>query len=934
MIDSINIKKTLNLPKTSFPMKANLVLKEPKRINHWKKINLYNKILEFNKNNTPFILHDGPPFTNGDVHIGTAMNKIIKSVILFYKIMNGAYPHFYPGWDCHGLPIEYKVIKKFYENTNTMNNISLLRSKCLQFSENFIKKQKTQFERLGIVGCWDNEYKTTHPKYEANVIKLFAQLVKKNLIYRQKKPVYWSIPCQTTLAEAEIEYKTHQSQSIYVKFNIKINNLNLNIQNNTSFVIWTTTPWTLPANVAIAINKNIKYQEIYNLDNNEIYLISEKTCKNFLKDCNLKNVQLGRKISGQLLNNINVYHPLIEKLVPVIYSDHVDENNGTGCVHIAPAHGIEDYHLAKLYKLPIISILDDNCAYIQSSIYPIPSSLIGVKILSDNMQNSPANTMVINLLKNNNKILMEKLYTHSYPYCWRSKTPLIFRALDQWFLELNEYKLKALNSVKKIKWIPEWGENRINAHLKNRPNWCISRQRCWGVPLIIFYDEFNSPILDYDLINKIAIKIEKYGSNIWFEKPSSYFVAGTKYAGLNLKKSNETLDVWLESGTSHLYVLGKNIKADLCCEGSDQHRGWFQSSLLTSIIINDEPPFKQIITHGFVIDKKSKQKVSKSENVDKNSEYYVNNFGADIIRLWVCSENYKNDISISDDILKQVQQIYRNFRNTIRFQLGNLNDFVLNKHEVEVKKMTAIDQWILHKTNILIEQCTKFYNDYSFHKVINVLNNFCSVTLSSIYHDILKDRLYTYDPISHERRSSQTALYYIASVFIRLIAPILCFTADEAFSFFEKNTEFLNTDSVFFKKIPTKNIQWENTTLYNNIELLLELKQKINEKIEHYRETIKIGQSLDVKVNLYININHKYYSILYLYKQSLSELFVVSEVNIILDPKINNICNIVIDRANGVKCPRSWRWVPFLVKSKKFGYVSPRCKTILDKYFN
>ena len=931
----ILLKDTLNMPKTNFSMKANILEKGPLRINHWDKIGLYSKIQKKNINNKKFILHDGPPFANGNIHIGTAMNKILKNIILMYKSMNGFYTPFIPGWDCHGLPIEHKVIKNSKENLNKLE----LRLKCKNFANKFIEEQKKDFINLGILADWKSLYKTMDKNYEYEVINLFANMIEKNLIYRSKKPVYWSIICQTTLAEAEIEYNNHIACAIYVSFRIpktelyNINNLLLNEGYKYNFVIWTTTPWTLPANKAIALNPNEKYRLIYNYIDKEAYFVSSKRVSSFLKKCNLsEKIKLENEYNSDTFINVKYNNHFSNKLLPVILSSYVTNDTGTGCVHIAPGHGVEDYKIGLKFNLDIYSPINDQGYYINDGF--IPNDLINVSVFDEkgNGFNNEANIKILNILKNKNVLLQTEKYNHSYPYCWRSKTPLILRAMNQWFIDLEKSNLRknSLDAIKNIKWVPSWGKNRMKSFLSNRTDWCISRQRSWGVPLIIFFDKKGKAILDSKLIREIGNKIKEKGTDIWFKNSAKELLIGTSYEGYELEKSTDTLDVWIESGISHMILKNKKyFPADLYLEGSDQHRGWFQSSLFMSMINNNVAPYKEVITHGFILNQENLEKVSKSSG--DNLKKYMNNFGPEIIRLWVSSENYTRDLPISENILNQVSRIYRIFRNTIKFQLGNIFDFEYNKEKIDVVNMTPIDKWILHKTNLLIESIIEDYNSYQIHKACHKLQYFCSVTLSSIYHDILKDRLYTYGPKWKFRKSSQTAIYYILNSLLSMLSPILSFTTDEAYSFLKENKEFIN-DSIYLQKFPSKNKNWNNFELYEEIEKILNLKKEINEKIEEYRNKKIIKKSLDCKLIINLSKNHNMYTILQKYKSYLPEFFIVSEV-IIKENNITNNIKINIEHASGFKCARSWRWVKKLFLVKDFGKVSMRCKMALkDKY--
>ncbi|MDR2812976.1 MAG: isoleucine--tRNA ligase, partial [Puniceicoccales bacterium] len=805
----MELKDTLNLPVTNFPMRANLVEREPARVMHWEKIDLYGEIQKKNAHGPSFILHDGPPFTNGDVHIGTALNKILKDIILRYKSMRGYRTPYVPGWDCHGLPIEHKVSKTLKEEKRELS-ASALREECAHFSRSFMGKQRRQFQRLGVLADWGQEYRTLDPTYEASILEVLAKFVEQGQVYRGKKPVYWSIPCKTALAEAEIEYREHTSPSIYVKFPLREESLAffeppenpvpepgdtsqdgevfhgelfsavgvseeglgggrqfgeflgqaIPPGSEISFVIWTTTPWTLPANLAIAVHPKVDY--VLLKIGGEYFIVAAALVQDFVHKCGFEHFEMVRRFIGADFEHLIAKHPFIDRDSPIVFADYVTTDAGTGCVHTAPGHGLEDYITGLKYKLPTYCPIDDGGCYVDDG--QIPAEWVGVSVLDAN-GHCAANDVVIERLKRKSALLGMRPCVHQYPHCWRSKTPVIFRAMDQWFIALDEHGMRenAQQAIARVKWIPEYGENRIRGSLSTRPDWCISRQRAWGVPLPVFFDEDGEALLDAQVIRSVAKKIGQFGSNFWFDCSAEEILEGIdlpeNFRKKQLKKGTDTLDVWIDSGVSHYAVLKKwenlSFPADLYLEGSDQHRGWFQSSLLTSVVINGgAAPYGTVLTHGFVVGEDGK-KISKSDGKPQTADDYVNRFGADVIRLWIASEDFKADIPISDDILNHVAGTYRTIRNALRFQLGNLYDFDESKHGVKQSEMTAIDRWILQKLKRLILQCTDAYEIYDFHRVYQLLNRFCSVELSATYHDILKDRLYTYAPHWKERRSSQ-----------------------------------------------------------------------------------------------------------------------------------------------------------------------------------
>lgn len=937
----MDLKDTLNLPKTGFPMRADLVKREPIRAQKWADQDVYKRIQQKNSDGEPFILHDGPPFTNGDVHIGTALNKILKDIIIRHRSMHGYRTPYIPGWDCHGLPIEHKVSKQLKEQHRSLDTLSL-RQECATFSKNYIEKQRKQFKRLGILADWEHEYRTMDPKYEQCVLEFFADCIAQGLVYRGKKPVYWSIPCRTALAEAEIEYKQHTSPSIWVKFKLNKESADkLGLPHETYVVIWTTTPWTIPSNMAIAVHPALKYTAIQT--GNECYIVGEDLLKNFAEECSI-SYELLKSFVGSELENLITKHPLIDRESMIVLANYVTTDAGTGCVHTAPGHGLEDYVTGLNYKLDVYSPIDDDGCYVDDG--QIPAELVSVSVLEAEPGKCPANERVIDMLKRAGMLVHKKDVTHQYPFCWRSKTPVIFRAMSQWFIALDKNGLRdrLLDAVSTVSWIPDWGENRIRAAISTRPDWCISRQRAWGIPLTVFYSADGEPLIDEKVVRGIAEKIGRFGSDFWFRASIEEILDGLpvpqSWDIKSMKKSTDTLDVWIDSGNSHRAVLknfseqhpelGLSWPADLYLEGSDQHRGWFQSSLWTSVVSeNGRAPFRTILTHGFVVDE-NKKKVSKSDNKPQTADDYVNRFGADIVRLWVASEDFRTDVTVSDDIFNHVVSAYRTIRNTLRFQLGNLYDFDPSSDVIAQSDMTILDKWALQKTRRLIIEVDEAYRAFDMHKVYQSINRFCATELSSVYHDILKDRLYTYAYNSRERRSSQSAMYIILNTLIALLSPILTFTCDEALSDLLTNSE----DSDQHVQL----LNWPNVediaafeSEEEVIDSLLRFETQINEQLEHARQDKMIGQSLEACVHIKCSKDDQIAEILKNYRDILEELFIVSQVELTFtdEPKTT----ISVEHARGHKCPRSWKWVPELVDAGKFGKVSPKSLEALRAKF-
>ncbi len=927
---SAELKNTLNLPITDFPMRANLAAREPNRIAFWEKTDLYTRLQKKNAaTGKTFVLHDGPPFTNGDVHIGTALNKLLKDIIMRYKTMRGFRTPYVPGWDCHGLPIEHKVMKELHAKAKTLSPLEV-RKACAEFSETFIEKQRKQFRRLGILADWQSEYKTKNPAYEADIVRTFANMVERGLIYRSKKPVYWSIPCKTALAEAEIEYKNHVSTSIWVAF-AQVDAPERN------FVIWTTTPWTIPANMAVAVHPELEYVEISH--GGKIYIVADALAEKFIADCALAGPTIGEKHMGKTLEGIKTHHPICDRISPIVCADYITTDAGTGCVHTAGGHGIEDYQTCLRYGIEIYCPVNDDGVYDNDG--RVPAELVGVSVLDVNGK-CPANEAVLQLLEKSGTLLKTSKIEHQYPHCWRSKTPVIFRAMDQWFVALDKGGMRdaALEQIGKVSWVPASGENRIRAAVEGRPDWCISRQRSWGVPIPVFYDiDTREPFLDAKVVRGIADKIATAGTNLWFEKTPAELLAGIEVpanwpAPEKLVKGTDTLDVWIDSGSSSAAVLKRNpeltFPADLYLEGSDQHRGWFQSSLWTSVVNFNCAPYKKVLTHGFVVNEGTRQKISKSDGKPQTADGYVSKYGADVVRLWIASENYQNDIPLSDSILDATATQYRNIRNTIRYQLSNLYDFDPATNAVPFAELTLIDKWALGKFRALLAEVTKNYENYEFHKAYAAIDAFTVETLSATYHNILKDRLYTLAPNSHERRSSQTAIYTIFVAYLKMLAPMLPFTTDEAWGFFTAKNEYTE-NSILLQDWPALPEELSFSQEVAEFDALLKTLDAVNLKLDALRSAKVIGQSLDALVTISGDPADPAFALLQKHFAELPETFIVSDVKLVAAPAGTplSVEAVKAESLGYVRCPRSWRWVPELVEAGKFGKVSPRCREAL-----
>lgn len=840
-------KNTLNLPKTDFPMKANLTEREPKFLEFWEKEKIYEKMLEKRTNASSYILHDGPPYANEHIHLGTALNKILKDIIVKSKSMAGYKVPFIPGWDCHGLPIELKVEQELGVKRGELPPL-MIRAACRKYAEKYINIQREEFKRLGVFAKWDTPYLTMDFSYEAIIAREFLRFLETEQVYRRKKPVFWCPNCVTALAEAEVEYENHISPSIYVKFPLTketqefLNNmLNTKISKPISILIWTTTPWTLPANLAVAFNPNFDYLLI-NWDE-EYFIVAEGRISALCAELNKDLPQIIARFKPTELERKKVYHPFYEKESLIILADFVTLETGTGIVHIAPGHGEEDYQIGLEYNLEVYVPVDQ-----EGNFYPSIPLVGGLDIYK-------ANEVILKILKEKGNLFYYDTVEHSYPHCWRCKKPIIFRAEDQWFISMSAKNLraKALKCIENVKFIPAWGKTRLSSMLEKRPDWCISRQRVWGVPLTVFKcNNCGEYLKEFKYYEKVIEIFKKEGCDPWFEKPAKELLPENiicpKCGNSEFEKEKDILDVWFDSGVSFAGVLETipelSFPADLYLEGSDQHRGWFHSSLLCSVGTREVPPYREILTHGFVVDAQGR-KMSKSLGNVIHPQDLIKEYGAEIIRLWVSAEDYRNDIKISKEILARLVEAYRKIRNTCRFLIGNLYDFNPKKDLIPFEKLPEFEKYILYRLSKLIEKVKKSYEKFDFHIVYHEIHRFCVVELSSLIIDINRDYLYCEKPDSFKRRATQTVFYYALDSLVKLMAPILSFTAEDIWQNLPYEKEQI---SVFLTDFPSYSFELEKAEI-EKWEKYLQLRSEFLKPLEIARKDKKIiGSSLEAEM--------------------------------------------------------------------------------------
>ena len=899
-------KENINLPKTAFSMKANLPAKEPGMIEYWDKINLYQKLRDSSKNKEKFILHDGPPYANGNIHMGTALNKILKDIITKFHQMDDKDSVYVPGWDCHGLPIEWKIEEQYKKNKKNKDEVPIVdfRKECRDFANKWIKIHKDQFKRLGVIGDWENYYSTMSFDAEAQIVRELAKFLKEGSLYRGYKPVLWSTVEKTALADAEVEYLDHTSDTIYASFSIKKSKFN--DLNNCEIIVWTTTPWTIPANKALAYNNNLDYLIVEINDEGDFkgrkIVVAKNLLESVIKECKIENHKILNKFSGKKFSGTVCNHPFFKTgydyEIPMLEARFVTTEQGTGIVHCAPSHGPDDFNLCLSHGIKALETVDDDGKYTKN----IPK-FEGIHVFK-------ANSIIIENLREQKNLLSNGKLNHSYPHSWRSKAPLIHRATAQWFISMESHGLrnKSLKAIDDTIFYPSKAKERIKSMIETRPDWCVSRQRVWGVPLPIFMKKKSGEVLiDDDVFENIAKIFEKEGSDCWFSDDPQKFL-GKKYKPEDYEKSSDIVEVWFDSGSTHSYVLEKrkDLKwpASMYLEGSDQHRGWFQSSLLESCGTRGRAPFETILSHGFVVDGKG-QKMSKSLGNIIAPEDILKKYGADILRVWVAASNYAEDLRIDYSILEQHAEAYRKIRNTFRYLLGNLNDnsSEIDFKKVELKNLPELEQYLLHKIYLLNENFQKYFKSYNFHNLYKELLNFCTVDLSAFYFDIRKDTLYCDAINSKKRKNCTLILNVILECLIKWFAPILSFTTEEIFSLIYKNDESIHLKK--FVKIPK---EWNNQKLKEKWSALKKIRDHCNISIEEKRAEKIIGSSLEARIK--IKLKNKFFEVAK--DIDFAELCITSGAEVINDEKITDDVEVETFKAEGNKCSICWK-----IKQKK-----------------
>jgi isoleucyl-tRNA synthetase len=928
MAEPLELKKTLNLPKTDFPMKASLPQNEPKQLEAWQASNLYERILQARKGKPLFVLHDGPPYPTGEIHLGTGLNKILKDLIVKTKSMAGHCAPYVPGWDCHGLPIETKVEKELGGKGKVPP--AEFRRLCREFAARFVEQHKRDFKRLGIFGRWNDPYLTMSFDYETVIAGAFLDFVEKGYVYRGRKPVYWCLFDSTALAEAEVEYEDHVSPSIWVKFGVLGGGKGAaaDISGVVSAVIWTTTPWTLPHNRALAFHPDFDYA-VVETEKGALLLAADRIAA-LQAECAIKQARVYAVYKGRDFEGMKFQHPFLPLQVPGVLANYVTLDQGSGIVHTAPGHGVDDFNTGQKYNLEIYAPLDDRGVYLEG----LPEYK-GKDVFT-------ANPIIVKLLGDRGALLGHHEYKHSYPHCWRCHNPVIFRATEQWFIKMDQaahgatltLRAEALEKIRAVKWIPAWGEDRMYEMIAERPDWCVSRQRFWGVPIIVFYcDNCDKRLQDFEALRHVLTWFEKEGADAWYKHtPEELLPPGTKCSCGEGKwrKEHDILDVWFDSGSSHLAVLKGpgEWPADVYLEGPDQYRGWFHSSLLIGVGIKNNAPYRSVVTHGWTLDEKG-QPMSKSLGNTLYPAEICERWGADLLRLWVASVEYQADVKMSERVMTQLSDAYRKIRNTFRYGLSNLFDFDLATDALADDQLEEMDRWMLERTADLVKKCGEWYAAYDFHRVYHAIHDFCVVDLSAFYYDVLKDRLYTKAPRSKSRRSAQTAVWKITSALVRLIAPVLVFTAEEIWKYLPKaHGEPESVHMSVFPDYASDTAMPEN--LRSNWEQLLKVRGEVLKVLEAERNKKLINANLEAKVTLRAPANLKV--LLDNYKDQLPALFIVSQVQVeeALEPSESLPgLQVVVQKADGKKCDRCWNYSTHVGENPRYPTVCERCSEAL-----
>ncbi|MBM7578427.1 isoleucine--tRNA ligase [Jeotgalibacillus terrae] len=915
-------KNTLLMPKTAFPMRGNLPNREPDMQEKWAEMDIYKKVQERTSGRPLFVLHDGPPYANGDLHMGHALNKVLKDFIVRYKSMSGYQAPYVPGWDTHGLPIEQALTNKGVKRKEM--TVAEFREKCAEYALQQIDNQRTQFKRIGVRGDWDNPYITLNPEYEAEQIRVFGEMAKKGYIYKGKKPVYWSPSSESALAEAEIEYQDKRSPSIYVSFDVKDGKGKLD--EDTAFIIWTTTPWTIPANLAIALHPDLEYVVVDT--GSKKFVVAKELLEKVQETMEWEKAEVTDTFKGSDLEHVTAQHPLYDRESLVVLGEHVTTDAGTGCVHTAPGHGEDDFITGKEYGLDVLCPVDDRGVF--------TAEAPGFEGLFYDTANKP----ITEKLEEAGALLKLEFFTHSYPHDWRTKKPIIFRATAQWFASIDKFRDELMQAVKDTKWIPGWGETRLFNMVRDRGDWCISRQRAWGVPIPVFYAENGDAIITEETIEHVSNLFAEHGSNIWFERDAKDLLPeGFTHVGSpngRFTKEQDIMDVWFDSGSSHQSVLtvrdDLQRPADLYLEGSDQYRGWFNSSLTTGVAVTGKAPYKGVLSHGFALDGNGRKMSKSLGNVVLPSKV-MNQLGADILRLWVASVDYQADVRVSDPILKQVAEVYRKMRNTLRFLLANLADFDPAKDAVSFEDLREVDQFMMVRLNQVVKSVTSSYENYEFASIYHTVNNFCTTDLSSFYLDFAKDILYIEAANHPDRRAMQTVMYESLVSLVKLLSPILSHTADEVWSFIPGVTE----ESVQLTDMPEAATYENEKALLDKWNAFLDVRDDVLKALEEARSSKLIGKSLAAKVTLYAD--EKTYELLSSVNEDLKQLFIVSDFELSNSEGAPEQAiqfeghKVAVEKAEGETCERCWTVTTDVGNDSDHPTLCTRCASVVKEHY-